>query len=78
MQEYEAIYKASLAVASFPLRGQPSKKRQQELEPDERYRFVFASSHTLMLNLISREEDRKRILVSSDPEPVDDPNAMET
>ena len=48
MQEYEAIYKASLAVASFPLRG------QQELEPDDQYRFAFVSFHTLMLNLISR------------------------
>lgn len=35
LKEYEAIYRAALAAASFPTRDQPSRKRQQEHEDEE-------------------------------------------
>ncbi|KAG6811372.1 hypothetical protein H0H92_007757 [Tricholoma furcatifolium] len=60
IKEYEAIYKANLAVASYPSanRGVARRKREDEDEGGDR--------------------DEKRALVSNEPEPAHDPNAMET
>ncbi|TFK74748.1 phosphatases II [Pluteus cervinus] len=62
IKEYEAIYKANLAVASYPSATRTAPRRKREDEDDD-------DGHT-------REDDRKRALV--DPEPERDPNAMET
>ena len=62
-QEYEAIYKASLAVASYPIvqRSVSRRKRSDDDDDDED----------------TRDDDRKRPLVKNDSEEFD-PNAMET
>lgn len=63
IKEYEAIYKASLAVASYPTvqRSVSRRKRSDDDDDDED----------------TRDEDRKRPLVKNDSEEFD-PNAMET
>ncbi|KAG5652977.1 hypothetical protein H0H81_002875 [Sphagnurus paluster] len=64
IKEYEAIYKASIAVAAYAPTTRTVSRRKREDDDDEGS---------------DREDDRKRILVSNDdPEPVHDPNAMET
>lgn len=63
IKEYEAIYKASLAVASYPTvqRSVSRRKRSDDDDDDED----------------TRDDDRKRPLVKNDSEEFD-PNAMET
>jgi len=63
IKEYEAIYKASLAVASYPTvqRSVSRRKRSDDDDDDED----------------TRDDDRKRPLVKNDTEEFD-PNAMET
>ncbi|KXN88116.1 Serine/threonine/tyrosine-interacting protein [Leucoagaricus sp. SymC.cos] len=63
IKEYEAIYKANLAVQSFPqMQRSISRRKREEDEDDE---------------MESRDEDRKRALVKNDTEEFDE-NAMET
>ncbi|KAF8635865.1 hypothetical protein AX15_000055 [Amanita polypyramis BW_CC] len=64
IKEYEAIYKASLAVSSYPAIQRTIARRKREDDDDDEN--------------TSREEDRKRILVQSESGIVKDPNAMET
>ncbi|KNZ78280.1 Serine/threonine/tyrosine-interacting protein, partial [Termitomyces sp. J132] len=63
IKEYEAIYKANQALASFPAmsRGITRRKREDNEDEDE-----------------DREDDRKRAWLSDEPGPAYDPNAMET
>ncbi|KAF8644532.1 hypothetical protein AX16_008408 [Volvariella volvacea WC 439] len=63
IKEYEAIYRANLAVAAYPsgTRAAPRRKREDDDDDEENH----------------REDDRKRALVSSDSE-THDPDAMET
>jgi len=63
IKEYEAIYKANLAVASYPTSTRSVSRRKREDEDDDGD---------------NREDDRKRPLVSNEPGPTHDPNAMET
>ncbi|KAF8895263.1 protein-tyrosine phosphatase-like protein [Infundibulicybe gibba] len=62
IKEYEAIYRANLAVAAYPTsdRVAPRRKRADEDDDDD----------------ITRDDDRKRALM--DTGSMDDPNAMET
>jgi len=64
IKEYEAIYRANLAVASYP-NTQRMVSRRKRAEDDEDN---------------SREDDRKRALIHDEPthEPVHDLDAMET
>lgn len=63
IKEYEAIYKASLAVQSFPaVKNLISRRKREEGQDDD---------------MQTRDEDRKRALVRNDMEDID-PNAMET
>ncbi|GLB38594.1 putative dual specificity phosphatase, catalytic domain [Lyophyllum shimeji] len=64
IKEYEAIYRANLAVASYPTTGtrSVSRRKREDEDDDEDY----------------REDDRKRPLVSNEPERTHDPDAMET
>ncbi|KAF8742304.1 hypothetical protein AX14_005471 [Amanita brunnescens Koide BX004] len=64
LKEYEAIYKASLAVSSYPTTHRTISRRKREKDDDD--------------DDFSREDDRKRILVQSEPSFYNDPNAMET
>ncbi|KAG6909294.1 hypothetical protein DXG01_001238 [Tephrocybe rancida] len=63
IKEYEAIYKANLAVASYPSAARGVARRKREDEDDDGD---------------DRDDDRKRALVFNEPEPSHDPNAMET
>ncbi|KAM6494111.1 Protein-tyrosine phosphatase-like protein [Amanita muscaria] len=63
IKEYEAIYKANIAVSSYPATHRTVARRKREVDDDDED--------------ISREDDRKRILVS-EPSFEQDPNAMET
>ncbi|KAJ3561302.1 hypothetical protein NP233_g10276 [Leucocoprinus birnbaumii] len=63
IKEYEAIYKASLAVQSFPQMQRSISRRKREEEEDD--------------DMEIRDEERKRPLVKNDTEELD-PNAMET
>ncbi|KAG6887722.1 hypothetical protein C0995_013316 [Termitomyces sp. Mi166 len=62
IKEYEAIYKANQALASFPaaVRGVARRKREDNEDEDE------------------DEREDKRAWLFNEPEPVYDPNAMET
>ncbi|PPR00464.1 hypothetical protein CVT24_004525 [Panaeolus cyanescens] len=65
IKEYEAIYKANVAMASFPRSHQTvsRRKRGDDDEDDDD----------------DREDDRKRPLIEAvDPHGQQDPNAMET
>ncbi|KAF8630907.1 hypothetical protein AX17_005265 [Amanita inopinata Kibby_2008] len=64
IKEYEAIYKANLAVASYPMtrRSVVRRKRGDDDDDDD----------------IIREDDRKRVLVQSELDSFNDPDAMET
>lgn len=64
IKEYEAIYKANIALAAYPVAQRTASRRKRVDEDDE--------------DNVNREDDRKRVLVSNEPEPVHDPNAMET
>ncbi|KAF8237203.1 phosphatases II [Tricholoma matsutake] len=64
IKEYEAIYKASIAVAAYPVAHRTVSRRKRSDEDDEEDS--------------NREDDRKRVLVVNEPEPTHDPNAMET
>jgi serine/threonine/tyrosine-interacting protein len=82
IQEYEAIYKANRAVASYPTLqpAVPCRKRAKEDEDDDDYRYLFPYSGDHFI--ISRqsktsEEERKRVSVAVQAEHRD-PNAMET
>ncbi|TRM61064.1 protein-tyrosine phosphatase-like protein [Schizophyllum amplum] len=65
IKEYEAIYRANIAVAAHPQMGERTtrRKRSDDDEEDENDRAM---------------EDRKRALVDHNPAPEYDPNAMET
>ncbi|KAF5361043.1 hypothetical protein D9756_004856 [Leucocoprinus leucothites] len=63
IKEYEAIYKASLAVQLFPPVQRSISRRKREEEEDD--------------DMEIRDEDRKRPLVKNDTQETD-PNAMET
>ncbi|KAK2459671.1 hypothetical protein APHAL10511_008316 [Amanita phalloides] len=65
IKEYEAIYKASLAVSSYPTTHRAISRRKREDDDDDEA-------------VNTREDDRKRILVQSEPSFFKDPNAMET
>jgi len=64
IKEYEAIYKANIAIQSFPTMQRSISRRKREADEDDE-------------DMDIRDEDRKRPLVKNDPEDVD-PNAMET
>ncbi|KAF7365377.1 hypothetical protein MVEN_00410000 [Mycena venus] len=67
LKEYEAIYRASIAVASYPSTNRTISRRKREDEDDE--------------DGIDRYDDRKRALVDSTDDapaaPSYDPDAME-
>jgi len=67
LKEYEAIYRASIAVASYPSTNRTISRRKREDEDDE--------------DGTDRYDDRKRALVDSTddapPAPSYDPDAME-
>lgn len=64
IKEYEAIYKANIAIQSFPTMQRSISRRKREVDEDDE-------------DMEIRDEDRKRPLVKNDPEDQD-PNAMET
>lgn len=64
IKEYEAIYKANIAIQSFPTMQRSISRRKREADEDDE-------------DMEIRDEDRKRPLVKNDSEDVD-PNAMET
>jgi len=64
IKEYEAIYKANIAIQSFPTMQRSISRRKREADEDDE-------------DMDIRDEDRKRPLVKNDSEDVD-PNAMET
>lgn len=61
------------------------RKREEDDQDDEDIQFQYVSSHLSLMhstNPLYSEEDRKRIMVDSDEEPVTpsnsrDPNAMD-
>ncbi|KAF8349227.1 protein-tyrosine phosphatase-like protein [Amanita rubescens] len=63
IKEYEAIYKASLAVSSYPATHRTISRRKREDDGDD--------------DDTNREDDRKRILVQSEPSFYNNSNAME-
>ncbi|RDB14601.1 Serine/threonine/tyrosine-interacting protein A [Hypsizygus marmoreus] len=65
LKEYEAIYKANLALAAYPPAARPTARRKRADDDDEEGD--------------NREDDRKRALVYTEPEPEvkHDPDAME-
>lgn len=63
IKEYEAIYKASLAVSSYPATHRTIARRKREDDGDD--------------DDTNREDDRKRILVQSEPSFYNNSNAME-
>ena len=72
-QEYESIYKASLAVQSFPQNrngtGNARRKRTDDSDDEEGARYVYIAHYLLAgayLNAHCRVEDRKRQLVDDD------------
>lgn len=82
-QEYEAIYRASLAVASYPAVQRPVGRRKREDDEDEdedRYGHASFPSPSTFLIRVSRIDDRKRALFDNPPVTYSfgDPNAMET
>ncbi|CAA7261470.1 unnamed protein product [Cyclocybe aegerita] len=80
IKEYEAIYKANVAHASFPQtqRAAPRRKREVDDDDDDDERQVALFSLWRLVFIENpREEDRKRPLVQNDSQEVD-PNAMET
>ncbi|PFH53385.1 hypothetical protein AMATHDRAFT_137994 [Amanita thiersii Skay4041] len=64
IKEYEAIYRANLAVASYPSSQRAVSRRKREDDDDDDIRYL--------------DEDRKRALVANDSEGLIDPYAMET
>ncbi|KAG6900343.1 hypothetical protein C0993_012300 [Termitomyces sp. T159_Od127] len=64
IKEYEAIYKANQALASFPAAARGVTRRKRGDDEDE--------------TEDEREEDRKRAWLDPEPERAGDPNAMET
>ncbi|KAJ3522126.1 hypothetical protein NMY22_g12021 [Coprinellus aureogranulatus] len=62
--EYEAIYKANIAVAQYPQTQRQVSRRKRSDEDDDEEEV--------------RLEDRKRPLVKAESEDMIDPNAMET
>ncbi|KAF6757585.1 protein-tyrosine phosphatase-like protein [Ephemerocybe angulata] len=63
IKEYEAIYKANIAVASYPQAHRQASRRKRTDDDDE--------------DEENRLEDRKRPLVKEESAEVMDPNAME-
>ncbi|KAJ3517620.1 hypothetical protein NMY22_g13923 [Coprinellus aureogranulatus] len=64
IKEYEAIYKANIAVAQYPQTQRQVSRRKRSDEDDDEEEV--------------RLEDRKRPLVKAESEDMIDPNAMET
>ncbi|KAG6850213.1 hypothetical protein H0H93_016392 [Arthromyces matolae] len=61
IKEYEAIYRASQAVAAYPTAARGVARRKRDDEDDD-----------------EDEREEKRAILSNEPEPSHDPNAMET
>jgi len=79
-KEYEAIYRANVAVAAYPTAERTASRRKREADDDDdddqRYVSSVHRNHAFNQRDFS-EDDRKRALVKNDSMEID-PNAMET